>query len=245
MNPSGGLLWHIQAWRSQALWKATNDHLAQWLHSIKPLSKELLLIGASAGWMMPTSWLKAFKVINTYDVDRFAPLLFKKRHGKPLAANNTQLNCHHSDAISHLPSLLRAHPRAFLLFDNVLGQLRFHHKTVEAAETQLKTITTSLRGRQWASIHDAYSGPTHTPWTVQRIANSGIPCMHAIHQPNSTQADSEELQGDPSWLAHLNAKGPWLDHLSNSIFPAGTPVQHTLWPYSANYCHWLQAGWVQ
>lgn len=58
MNPSGGLLWHWRAWRSQALWRPTCEQISTSLAQVAPASSELLLIGASAGWMMPSRWLQ-------------------------------------------------------------------------------------------------------------------------------------------------------------------------------------------
>ena len=58
MNPSGGLRWHWRAWRSQRQWQGTCEHMAQWLASVQPACDELLLLGPSAGWLLPSAFCK-------------------------------------------------------------------------------------------------------------------------------------------------------------------------------------------
>jgi hypothetical protein len=202
-------------------------------------SKELLLIGASAGWMMPSAWLQRFEKVTTFDIDIFAAPLFRRRHGPALQASGTQLRCHTSDALTHLQTVLRAHRRAAVLFDNVLGQVRFHHPTVDEASQRIETITKALRGRSWGSIHDAYSGkvvPSPRP-LPSRLKTLQTP-HHASDSARMASPDFAEFG------KQLQPQGEWLDHLTANVFPEGTPISHIAWPYSTHYCHWLQAGWV-
>jgi hypothetical protein len=202
-------------------------------------SKELLLIGASAGWMMPSAWLQRFEKVTTFDIDIFAAPLFRRRHGPALQASGTQLRCHTSDALTHLQTVLRAHRRAAVLFDNVLGQVRFHHPTVDEASQRIETITKALRGRSWGSIHDAYSGkvvPSPRP-LPSRLKTLQTP-HHASDSARMARPDFAEFG------KQLQPQGEWLDHLTANVFPEGTPISHIAWPYSTHYCHWLQAGWV-
>jgi hypothetical protein len=202
-------------------------------------SKELLLIGASAGWMMPSAWLQRFEKVTTFDIDIFAAPLFRRRHGPALQASGTQLRCHTSDALTHLQTVLRAHRRAAVLFDNVLGQVRFHHPTVDEASQRIETITTALRGRSWGSIHDAYSGkvvPSPRP-LPSRLKTLQTP----HHVSDSARMASQDFS---EFGKQLQPQGEWLDHLTANVFPEGTPISHIAWPYSTHYCHWLQAGWV-
>jgi hypothetical protein len=202
-------------------------------------SKELLLIGASAGWMMPSAWLQRFEKVTTFDIDIFAAPLFRRRHGPALQASGTQLRCHTSDALTHLQTVLRAHRRAAVLFDNVLGQVRFHHPTVDEASQRIETITKALRGRSWGSIHDAYSGkvvPSPRPHPT-RLKTLQTP-HHASDSARMASPDFAEFG------KQLQPQGEWLDHLTANVFPEGTPISHIAWPYSTHYCHWLQAGWV-
>ena len=77
-NVTGGLFWHWQAWRSQAKWKPTVDLLEAWLQlqTKEKSSDSLVIIGASAGWMMPTDWLCQFKEVHTFDKTPWPRLCF-------------------------------------------------------------------------------------------------------------------------------------------------------------------------
>ena len=241
MNPSGGLVWHWHAWRHQHAWKESFNQIGQWLEEIPTPSKELVLIGASAGWMMPTAWLQRFEKVTTFDIDLFAAPLFRRRHGPALKASGTQLRCHTSDALTHLQPLLRPHNRAAILFDNVLGQIRFHHTSIDEASQRIEAITKALRGRSWGSVHDAYSGKV-------------VPNQGPIAQPHRMKTfqtphhfSDDNLMKTPGFAEfgkQLQPQGEWLDHLTANVFPEGTPIHHIAWPYSTHYCHWLQAGWV-
>ena len=107
MNHTGGMAWHWLAWRSQARWAPTSLAIEKWLlanaEAFKPGhvkgQPSLLLIGASAGWMMPSQWLKQFAKVDTYDIDPLAAVLFKWRHGAALKSAGTELHCHKRDAL--------------------------------------------------------------------------------------------------------------------------------------------------
>jgi len=159
MNPSGGLVWHWHAWRHQHAWQESINQVGQWLEETPTPSKELVLIGASAGWMMPSAWLQRFEKVTTFDIDFFAAPLFRRRHGPALKASGTQLRCHTADALTHLQPLLRAHNHASILFDNVLGQVRFHHPSVDEASQRIEAITKALRGRSWGSSQPMSNPP--------------------------------------------------------------------------------------
>ena len=238
MNLTGGIAWHWLAWRSKARWAPTSHAIEQWLLSnaqvFKPVEAQgqpsLLLIGASAGWMMSSQWLEQFARVDTYDIDPLAAVLFKWRYGAALKTAGTELHCHTRDALQDLPSLLSSHPKACVFFDNVLGQLRFQNLATDwqLVERRLKQFKVLLKGREWGSIHDRMSGPTTN--LIQHIHD--LPVRHPDWR-------------DQKWLAQLDAQSPWLDHLTNAVFPAGLAVQDFAWNFSPNYRHWLQAGWVR
>ena len=234
MSPSGGLMWHWQAWRSQARWRPVCAQIAAWLDQVEPRSSELMLIGASAGWMMPTAWLQQFKKVLVWDIDGLAEPLFRWRHGAALKASATELVFHRADALAHLGSLLDAHPQACVLFDNVLGQVRFHANDLDAVSDHIYKITQTLKGREWGSLHDAFSGPVESALNSQNLPARQLRLQGEGHAEKANQA----------WFLKLGAKGEWLDHLTSSVFEKGTVVHHMAWPYRPKYCHWLQAGWV-
>jgi hypothetical protein len=238
---SGGWLWHLRAWRAQTRWAATTQQIARWLAGVTPGSTELLLIGASGGWMMSSAWLQRFRSVRAFDLDRWAAPVFRHRHGAALQQSRTTLSYQQLDAVQHLPQLLHSYPQAFVLFDNVLGQMRFVHRSLDAAQTQLQTVSRMLRGREWASVHDAYSGqrdvPLAAPFPIGPLLTVS-PRAGVATEPQFTPAERK-------WCAQLGVRGAWLDHLTAGIFPAGTPVQHMAWSFSPAYQHWLQAGWVR
>ena len=97
---TGGLNWHVHALRSLNRWLPTREKIAQFLAGIEPKQSHLLLIGPSAGWMLPTPWLTRFKQIDVVDIDPLVPLLFRLRHAKGLREHGTQLRFHREDAIA-------------------------------------------------------------------------------------------------------------------------------------------------
>jgi len=239
VNPSGGLRWHWRAWRSAALWSPTSAHIAHWLASVRPRSKRLLLLGPSAGWMLPTEWLLRFDSIDAMDIDPVAGWLFGLRHGPALKAAGIRWHYQTGDALAALPRLLTAHPRACVLLDNLLGQLRFHAKPWQDpmvfTSIQLADIKRQLQGREWGSVHDVLSGPA-----AGLLPEQNFPTAH-----HSVASQDTERQFEVTWLAGIKPQGEWLDHLTDQVFPAATPVQDIAWAFRPDYWHWLQAGWVQ
>jgi hypothetical protein len=243
MNLTGGMAWHWLAWRSQARWAGTSQAIEHWLlhqaHAFKASSvagqPSLLLIGASAGWMMSNQWLQQFARIDAFDIDPLAAPLFKWRHGAKLKAHGVELHCHAHNALQDLPALLSTHPKACVFFDNVLGQLRFQRPSSawQQVEGDLQTIQKQLKGREWGSVHDRMSGPT-----IETISDTEALPVRNIQQ------------NDQQWLTQLNAQSPWLDHLTHDVFPADTSgqavqIQNFAFNFSSGYRHWLQAGWVR
>lgn len=234
MNLTGGLHWHWRAWRADVQWAQTRIEIENWLQ-VQAIDKDhLILIGASAGWMMSSAWLSRFKYVETWDIDPLAAPLFKMRHGSALRRQGVRLKCNTGDALTQLPMLLREQPRAAIFFDNVLGQIRFQTHTINQTENRLRTITKALRGRHWGSIHDRMSGPVERSWMT-----TPAPVAHTL-----ALGAANEVQETQRWLGYMGAKSPWLDHLTGEVFKEGTEVTHMAWPMQPDYWHWLQAGWV-
>lgn len=253
MNPSGGPVWHLHAWRHRAQWSATCADIAQWLGQL-PRSEaprpELVIVGASAGWMLPSPWLQGFGSVTTYDIDRWAAPLFRLRHGAALRTSRTGLRCHTADALRDLDAVLLAHPDAVVLFDNVLGQLRFHSPSVEEASRRIAHITARMHGRRWGSVHDAFSGRTlrqtepHSDRSAPGQATRPAMQRSVQQRPRPGKSGNARPVELGRFSRQLRAHGEWLDHLTDQVFPVGTEVHHIAWHYSSHYCHWLQAGWV-
>ena len=233
---TGGLNWHLHAHYSRTRWQPTIQLIEQFLTPVEPKSDHLLLIGGSAGWMMPPSWLSRFKRIDAYDIDPLAPWLFNWRHGRLLRAQGTDIHPHRQDALATLPELLQQHPKACIWFDNVLGQHRYRMRDEARVERELAQLKSTLKGRHWGSLHDVLSGPTDgrlmpaglNVWRHQTLAKQGLDA-----------AFSQKL------LASVGAKDVWQDHLTSQVFPSETHITWMPWAFKPTYWHWLQAGWVR
>ena len=234
MNLTGGLHWHWRAWRAESRWANTRAQIEDWLLAQPVASEHLILIGASAGWMMSSAWLSRYRSVQTWDIDPLAAPLFRWRHGATLKAHGVGLECLTGDALTQLPKLLREQPLASIFFDNVLGQLRFQNRHIAQTEKRLHAITQALRGRHWGSVHDHLSGPVLRAWPAQ-----GVPSAQS-----SVQGEAHDGLDTQNWLIAMGAQSPWLDHLTAAVFPPGTVLTHLAWPMKQRYWHWLQAGWV-
>ena len=232
---TGGLNWHVHAFYERARWTSTIAQLESFFAHVQPASNHLLLIGGSAGWMMPTSWLMRFERIDAYDIDPLAAWLFNWRHGRRLMAQGVQVHHHRQDALISLPEILQEHPRACLWFDNVLGQHRYRIRDELRVERELSELKNTLKGRNWGSLHDVLSGPTDG-----RLLPAGLNIWshHISAQKGLEPAFSQKL------LASVGAKEIWQDHLTGHVFTAETQTTWMPWAFKTNYWHWLQAGWV-
>jgi hypothetical protein len=234
VNLTGGFHWHWQAWRAGQRWQQTSAEIEQWLIAQPVCTPQLLLIGASAGWMMSTQWLCQFQSVHTWDIDPMAATLFKLRHGRTLRAHQVDLQCHTGDGLTQLPMLLGEQPDATIFLDNVLGQIRFQNVTLKQTENRLLTITSALQGRHWGSLHDRMSGPVSHPWPNHALPTAQVLDLNDLAEPEATQR----------WLSQMAAQSPWLDHLTGIVFKEGTQIINFAWPMQEKYWHWLQAGWI-
>jgi len=232
---TGGLNWHVQAYMSRKRWQPTVQLIEQFLTLVQTRSEHLVLIGASAGWMMPPSWLARFQRIDAYDIDPLAAWLFDLQHSKRLKAQGIALHHHRQDALATLPEVLKEHPKACIWFDNVLGQHRFRVRDEARVEQALAQLKTTLQGRSWGSLHDVWSGPTDG-----RLLPAGLQVWshHVTAKQALAPAFSQKL------LTSVGAKDAWHDHLTSQVFAPNTPTTWMPWAFKPNYWHWLQAGWV-
>ena len=232
---TGGLNWHMHAFQSQKRWQPTVAHIEHFLMHCRPRHRHLLLMGCSAGWMLPSAWLSQFEAIDAYDIDPLAAHLFNWRHGKALRKNQTQITHHRRDAMADLPDILAQHPLASLWFDNMLGQHRYRIRDEAQVEKELRTLKITLEGRDWGSVHDLLSGPT------QKLAQSSDLRMQAVRQNVSSQDINTAYS--QSLVQTLHAQGIWFDHLTSHVFADDTPTTLIPWEFKPHYWHWLQAGW--
>jgi hypothetical protein len=229
---TGGLNWHWHAAQSLKRWQGTLAHIEYFLNTTQPASDELLLIGASAGWMMPRSWLLRFARIDVFDIDPIAAPLFQWRHGRHLKQQGTAVHHHRMDALENLSQLLQQHPQACLWFDNVLGQHRYRLRDLERTEKELNALKHQLAQRSWGSLHDWLSGPMKTSQTA-------LPRVFLGEAGDALKSEfTQEL------LQNIGAHDIWSDHLTGQVFAPHTPTHYIPWAFRPQYGHWLQAGWM-
>jgi hypothetical protein len=212
--------------------------LADWLLTQTMPRQQLVLIGASAGWMLPTAWLAQFQEVHAWDIDPLAAPLFRWRHGRALQQQGTRLHLHTGDGLAALPAILPTLPGAFFWFDNVLGQLRFTGQDLAQVEQRLSHIQQLMCPVAWGSVHDRLSGKCAARGTRPAPLPSSLPNSLTTLAPLAV--DSTQAQ---AWLQQIGAISPWLDHLTEQVLPAGTPLQHTAWDFKPGYAHWLEMGW--
>lgn len=224
------LPWHLRAWRAQARWQKTRAAIAQWLHTAPEGFDELLLFGASAGWMMDDAFLARFKRIDAVDFEWAAGPLFRWRHAKVIRERGIAVRFHRAEAMSRLEEFLSMRPRALVLFDNVLGQYTLTCRDVGTAEATLGGLHKRLQARAWGSVHDAISGPG-------RMAHGG-------ETPAMIPLAPGQAWPDDSLLQQVGATGEWRDHLTRGVLPGQVASRLLAWQLTPGYWHWLQAGWV-
>ena len=232
---TGGLNWHWHARASRQRWQPTSSALADFLRTVPVDGQHLLVLGASAGWMMPTEWLLRCARVDTVDIDPLAPHLFGWRHGRALTRAGVRWHHHRLDALAHLDDLLQRFPEAWLWFDNLLGQHRYRLRDAARAERELQALAPRLSGRHWGSVHDVYSGAS--PLT-------GSTCQWTSCVQRDWPASALDDAFGQALLQRLNAQGVWSDHGTRGVLPAATPCWLMPWEFRPGHWHWLQAGWV-
>jgi hypothetical protein len=243
-NRTGGLVWHVRAWQSTARWQPTRAAIARWLEGTRFASRRLVLVGASAGWMMSTPFLARFDTVEAIDIDPLAAPLFSWRHGFTLKRRGVQVNWHRVDALEDMDGLLARWPDAAWLFDNVLGQQIYRHRDLDAVEAALSALAGRLAGRQWASLHDWLSGPADPPNCQAVFATPREPVTAlADGFRMGTRELSAETAGE-LLLGRLHARGQWQDHRTAGVFPPGTGITLIPWEFRPGKWHWLKAGSV-
>ncbi len=224
------LRWHARALLAQARWRRTQAAIAQWLAQAPGGFDDLLLFGASAGWMMDDAFLARFRRIDAVDFEWAASPLFRLRHAGVILSNRIRVTFYRTEALDHLERLLALRPQALVLFDNVLGQYTLTCRDIGRAERTLGALKDRLQGRTWGSIHDALSGPG------QRLALSA--------QPGPVELPAGAPWPDHDLLARVGGQGTWRDHLTRQVLPPGCSSTLIPWQLTPGYWHWLQAGWV-
>ena len=190
---------------------------------------------------MSSAWLQRFQQIDLIDIDPHAAWLFRLNHGRALRASSSHLQFFQTDGLKELDRLLRESPEATIFFDNVLGQHLYRVGDMARAESELQQIAARLKGRDWGSVHDLYSGPVDS----NRAVAQPVLRYDALSDAQGLSVNGlRDIPMHRLLLSQLGGSDEWMDHLTAGIFPIGTTSQLIAWPFRPDYAHWLQAGWV-
>jgi hypothetical protein len=236
VGATGGLVWHLRARRHRrGLWadylEYTHQFLADWFHqSLAPAeARRLIIVGASAGWSLPSAWLQRFETLVLIDPDPLAPWLFGRNHPKPAGQDRIW---YRGEFQVVLPGLLASGStpkcrRSAVLFNNLLGQLRLTSQDLDKTESQLGDLKSELGGQHWASFHDRLSGD----WGMAQQSAGGRRLQAPIE--NAALSKTYGLGGE------------WLDHLTAGVLPTSVPRWIYPWRITPNRLHVVEAGWVE
>jgi hypothetical protein len=222
-RPSGGLRWHLRAWRHRRIHDPFRHDIGRFLQSWDHGSKELLVVGPSAGWFLPQSFLLRFSRLVLIDLDTSAPIFFRLRHGRALRQCRVDTDWIQEDFVECLPRLLAVSRDPAVLFCNVLGQLALERTDAEARLAELPALLTEHR---WASFHDRFS--------------ARVP----VEAPPGEQAFTSHIPMDGDMLQKLGYSGEWCDHGTGGILPAGSLKCYLPWRIDPRRLHWIEAGKV-
>ena len=222
---TGGFFWHMRALVArQSLWAPFRHEVEDWLASWSPPCSRLLLVGPSAGWCLPDSFLTRFEHVQAVDIDPAAPLLFNLAHGRALRRAGVPLAWSRVEFFADPAAVLAASPDAAVLFCNVAGQRCMQVSDQASVEGEMVALRARLQGRHWASFHDLLSG---------RVGVT----LAARHLPHR--------MGAHDLLADYGLGGEWSDHSTSRLLPKGTPRRILPWRFQRERLHLIEAGWVE
>lgn len=215
-DASGGLRFHLRAWRHRRRWAAFHAAVADWLRAWHPDRPHLVLVGPSAGYDLPAGWLGGFTRITVLEPDPLARWLLRRRPDAT-RLHFDDLDCLATpDGLAHLKARF---PDAAILFCNVLGQV-----TAPGGRGWAELCACHLRDLPWASLHDVVSTPRAPRADAVRASFPGGTSLEAV-------------------LAAFWPGGelPLVDH---ATFALGGDVPHhyVLWPLRPGRWHLVE--WV-
>lgn len=170
---AGGWRYHARAWiYRKRYWVDVRQWVAFHLDRYLWDAKEITIVGASGGWLLPDKFVNQFARIDIFDLDPLAKRIFQWRFP------NVRVNWHHEDFFGESGRRLatRLHANQ-ILFSNVLGQLAGVYAEIwsadDSAQTQFEQNLQSFLKQhpRWASFHDVYSLPFYPNLTLKPTPN--------------------------------------------------------------------------
>ncbi len=208
----------------RSLWRPFRAGVEDWLASWTPPCDDLILVGPSAGWCLPDSFLMRFARLHAFDIDPAAQTLFRLLHGGALRGAGADLSWTQADFFANLADILAAHPGAAILFCNVAGQRCIQISDARMVEAEMLRLQEQLKGRSWASFHDLLSGHSSLALPHRHLAG---------------RIDARDL------IASYGLGGEWYDHSTGNLLPKGTPRRILPWRFQRGRLHLIEAGWVE
>ena len=221
---TGGLFWHLRAVVARkSLWSPFRSQLEDWLAGWSPPTRNLLLVGPSAGWCLPDSFLTRFDHLHAVDIDPAAPSFFRLLHGGALRSAGVSLTWSRRDFFADPAGVLAAHPDAAVLFCNVAGQRCVQVRDPLAVEAELAGLQRLLHGHNWASFHDLLSARTMASPPARSLSRH---------------------MGGRELLSGYGLGGEWFDHLTGQLLPPSAARLILPWRFKRGRLHLIEAGWV-
>lgn len=155
LHPSGGLVYHLRAWRyGKSLWSAFHAHLRDWLTAWQPDANHLVLVGPSGGYALEAGFLERFERITVLEPDGLARYILSRRFPQAAFHFDTGFDLVRPDGFQRLA---QRYPDAAFLFCNLLGQGLVGQPSKFDRQAWLSDLAPALKDRSWASWHDLAS----------------------------------------------------------------------------------------
>jgi len=155
LHPSGGLVYHLRAWRYGGThWSAFHDRVHGWLSGWRPPESHLVLVGPSGGYALEGAFLQRFGQVTVLEPDPLARSILTRRFPRIPFRFAADPGLARADGFERLA---RCHPDAAFLFCNLLGQPLVGQGPDFQRQSWLSGLASALAECSWASWHDLAS----------------------------------------------------------------------------------------
>lgn len=231
-NDTGGLAYHFIAWRQKRAWRAFCLQIREFLESHVPNNGNLLLVGPSGGYTLPTQWLSGFQQISAIDPDPLAPFFFRRNHPRlkvTWSRHNYLFDHERQWRTEGLSEIIGDYPNHLLFFTNLVGQLPLLLKQANLQDEDTwkrwqQDWREALARQRWVSIHDLFS---------------------SAQAPNPPlNRDFSGLEKDQLVNCYYggNQSVTVTDHLTYDLLPTADVFHRYAWPLYSNQIHLVEAA---